>query len=142
MKPNSPTYSVPYPLSLILCDSIYVDPRTNKKALIGLFTVLYAPGFPVLHPGFSVYLAFSDCEGMTRLKLRIVDADEEREPLIETIVEIPVPDRLAINEMIWQIGAIVFPSAGEYRIQTFAGDEPLLEQRLVVAPSQSPASEP
>ena len=142
MQPNPLSYSVPYPLSLILCDTVYTEPQTGKKALIGLFSELKAPGFPVFHPGFCVYLAFSDCEGTVRLKLRIVDVDEERDPIVEAVHDIQVSDRRAVMEMVWTGGAIVFPAAGEYRIQTFAGDEPLLERRLVVAPTQPPASEP
>ncbi len=142
MQPNPLSYSVPYPLSLVLCDAVYTEPQTNKNALIGLFSVLYAPGFPVGHPGFCVYLAFSDCEGTVRLKLRIVDADEERDPIVEAVDDVQVSDRLAVCAMIWKLGAMVFPAAGEYRIQTFADDEPLLERRLIVAPTQPPASEP
>ena len=142
MQPNPLSYSVPYPLSLILCDTVYTEPQTGKKALIGLFSVLYTAGFPVCHPGFCVYLAFSDCEGTVRLKLRIVDADEERDPIVEVVHDFQIADRLAVMEMVWTAGAIVFPAAGEYRIQTFADDEPLLERRFIVAPIQPPTSEP
>ena len=139
MQPNSPSYAVPFPLSLILCDAVYEDPVSRKKALIGMFSVLMAQGFPVYHPGFCVHLEFSDCQGSIPLKLRIIDADEERAPIFEMALNAQVPDRRAVAAAAFYIsGGIVFPEPGEYRIQTFAGDEPLLERRLIVVPFNRP----
>ena len=37
----------PVPLAMILCDSVIIDQRTDKKSLIGIFSNIAAESFPV-----------------------------------------------------------------------------------------------
>lgn len=134
---SSSSYGDAYPLALILCDSVYFEP-TGKKALIGLFSVLFAKSVPVMHPGLAIYLAFSDCQGAVPIKFRMIDVEEKRQPIFEVTMEAQMPDRHAIGEVICQVGRIVFPEFGEYRLQSFAGDSPLLERRVVLMAPPTP----
>lgn len=129
--PTAP-FVAPMPLALVLCDSVYVEPQTQKKAIIGVFSALFAPSFPVVHPAMAIYLAMTDGQGKVPVRIRLVDSEEVRDPIFEVANEVVFHDRRMVSELIMNVGGLVFPAAGEYRVQTFAGDEPLLERRLVV----------
>lgn len=122
----------PYALAMVICDWIWRDPYTGKRTIIGTFSVIGARKFPAVHPILSIYTAFTDGRGKVPIKLRIVDVDEESEPLFEVEQEIDIPDPRAIGEFDAHAMGISFPSPGEYRVQLFACNEMIIERRILV----------
>lgn len=128
----------PYALALIVCDQIYKDFATGKKSLLGMFSALTADSFPAMHPSFGLFIALTDGHGEVPIKLRLIDVDEEREPVFEIKGHANFSDPRAVIELSFQTPPIQFPAAGEYRLQLFGGvdDDPLMERRLMLLPTQ------
>lgn len=131
----------PYPLAMVVCDAIHADPGTGKMTILGTFSAIFAPSFPAVHPQISVYLSVTDGRGTVPLNLRLVDANEEREPVFSVEAPIPFADPLSVVELRFLFQGVVFPEPGEYRIQVFAGAEHLIERRLAVIPTPRPPGE-
>jgi hypothetical protein len=122
----------PYTLAMVLCDAIWIDPSNGKTTLLGTFDEIGAKRFPMVHPMFAVYILMKDGQGLVPIKLRVVDLDEEREPLFVVENDLEFSDRQAIMNMNVYLEGITFPAPGEYRVQLFARGEFVLERRLVV----------
>ncbi|MGB0717338.1 MAG: DUF6941 family protein [Phycisphaerae bacterium] len=120
----------PEVLALIICDQIITDRMTGKQSLIGMFTTVHARRFPASHPQLSVYVMLSGGHGVTDFLIRIVDANEERPPIVEGRGRVDFKDPRAIANLALQFHGLSFPTAGSYRIQLYAENELLQEARL------------
>ncbi|MBI2195357.1 MAG: hypothetical protein HYU36_25530 [Planctomycetes bacterium] len=129
---------VPYPLALILCDLVIAERGTNKHSLIGIFSTIFAPTFPVRHDLMVVYLALTDVRGEIPLRLVLVDVNEEREPIFSVTGRVSGEDPRATSEVIFYFRNITFPSQGEYRLKVYAGNDFLVERRILVLPIPKP----
>jgi hypothetical protein len=72
-------------LALNVCDYIWVDPWTNKKTLGGMFSVVQAHEFPAYHPIIAIHAALTNGRGKVILKIKLVDTDESRAPIIDFV---------------------------------------------------------
>jgi hypothetical protein len=132
----------PYPLALIVCDGIHIDPATGKRTLLGLFSTVVGREFPI-HLRLSVYAALTDCMGTTTVEIRIVDVNEERVPVFVLSGEIEANEPLAVQDLSFFIPLAVFPEPGEYRVQLFAAGIPIMERRLMAVQTPTgPTEEP
>ncbi|MCP4591797.1 MAG: hypothetical protein GY842_13740 [bacterium] len=131
---------VPEPdvLSLIVCDQIITDRVTGKVSLIGMFSAIHTPRFPVVHPQISVYVALTDGRGKTPLTIRIVDANEARKPLVDGKGIVEFKDPRMIANLALQFHGLRFPEAGQYRVQIWCGSALLREARLHVLEAKRP----
>ena len=94
MEPESSNVPcAPFPLAMVICDAVWRDPATGKWTLLGCFSAIEARVFPCFRPNLAVFVSLTDGRGKTPLKLRLVDVDEEQEPIAgaETQVEFPGP---------------------------------------------------
>jgi len=121
----------PVPLAMVVCDSFYKDPFTKKHTLIGTFSVLSGPSFPLFHPHLTVYVALTDGHGKSQLVLEAVDADDEREPVFRFEGPVEFADPRDVIEICFQTGVIQFPEPGEYRLKLFVADELLMERKIL-----------
>lgn len=124
----------PYVLAMILADAIHHDLATGKNYIQGTFQVITASSFPWTYPSLVVYVLLTEGYGDTRLRLRLVDGDEARPPIFELETVVNFPDPLAVLEVAFPQFNVVFPEAGDYRVQLFGAGEPLLERRLTLTP--------
>lgn len=133
-QPQKPKFGVPMPyaVAIVICDAVWRDPWTGKLTIIGTFETATFDSFPGTHPVLAVYIALTDGRGKVRLKLRLIDANEEREPIFETEAEAEFPDPRVVLEWSATIGEVIFPLPGEYKVQLFAGNEYLGARRIVV----------
>jgi hypothetical protein len=74
----------------------------------------------------------TDANGKVPLRLQIVDENEEAAPLIVIDTEFSCNDPRLVAEMVIPVRDIVFPSAGDYRLQVFACRQFLIERRMTV----------
>jgi hypothetical protein len=79
-----------------------------------------------------VYVALTDGRGKVKLRLRLIDADEEEAPIRELSGDVEFQDPRMIVEIDFAMTNLTFPAAGEYRLQLFAGTELLMERRVVL----------
>lgn len=129
---NSDTNLTPYPLAMVICDGIWTDPYTGKKILIGTFSVVGGSSFPLVHPVLAIYIALTDGHGSVPVTVRLVDADEEREPIFSEDQTVEFKDPRMIVEFAIQVMGVQFSHPGEYRLQLFANNELVIERRIVV----------
>jgi hypothetical protein len=125
---------------LIICDYVHRDPGTGKATMLGCFSVIHAREFPARHPRLFVHTILTDGRGKLPVRLKIVDAEEELDPLFDQELEVELKDPRAVGELTFQIDNLTFPSPGEYRLQLFAGAEFLMERRVIV--NQLPPLQP
>jgi hypothetical protein len=144
---DEPKGEIPPPLALalVVCDAIWTDPWTGKRTIIGTFSTIQARHFPAKHPILSVYAAFTDGRGKVPIRLVLVDANEENEPLFSAEAEIEFDDPRVVVELALVSNNVTFPTPGEYRLQLYSGSHPLLERRILLnqlpeAPDEQPPS--
>jgi hypothetical protein len=125
----------PLPLALVVCDVAHRDAGNGKWTLLGLFSVIATRDLPFTHPLFWVYFAFTDANGRVPLKIRLVDANEDRPPLIEMSAELELDNPLAVHEVVAPILGVTFQEFGEYRLQAFTCGDLLIERRIMVVDS-------
>ena len=56
----SATIFKPDVLSLLVCDQILIDRLTGKTSLIGMFSTIGAPRYPVRHPHLCIFASLTD----------------------------------------------------------------------------------
>jgi len=129
MTPQQP----PIVLAMVPADRILVDVATGKNTVEGTFQSLSATVFPFVCQRFAVYVVLTDGYGETRVRLVLVDVDEEREPVFEMETMVEFSDPLAVAEVAFTREVVAFPEPGEYRLQLFAANEPLMERRVQIS---------
>jgi hypothetical protein len=129
------TSVAPYPLAIVICDLAWRDPGTGKATLLGCFSALMGPDFPLSVASLGLYIALTDGRGTIPIRIRMIDVDESRDPVVESEVEVEFSDPRMIAEICLNMQGLVFPEPGEYRCQVFAGNEFLLERKIVAVQS-------
>lgn len=129
---NSDTNLAPYPLAMVICDGIWTDPYTGKMTLLGIFSEVRGSSFPLVHPVLAIYVALTDGHGSVPVTIRLVDSDEERDPIFSEDQTIEFKDPRMIVEFGLQFTGVQFSHPGEYRLQLFANNEFVIERRIVV----------
>ena len=140
----------PHVLAMVLCDQVIIDARTGKQSIIGSFSVIHSPRFPLRYPCLTVYAALTEGRGKTPLQLRLIDSEEENKPVIDRTMNIAFQDPRQVCELHSAFYNIQFPQSGEYRFQLMHEGEPLMERRLLLRridpkkmrPPQGPPSGP
>jgi hypothetical protein len=117
---------------MVICDGAWRDPYTAKFTLIGTFSSIGGESFPLVHPIVTVYVALTDGHGEMPLRLELVDANEERDPIFSEPSTMKFDDPRMIFEFIFQARNVTFPEEGEYRLRLFANDEFMIERRILV----------
>ena len=117
---------------MVMCDLIWHDSYSGKHSLLGAFSQLNSSTYPFIHERLSVYVLLTEGHGTVKLRLQIVDVDEQRPPVVRIDVEQPFRDPTAINESSFTFNNLRFESPGDYRLQLFANGEFVMERRLPV----------
>jgi len=123
--------------SMILADGIHQDPSTKKWYILGTHNIVAVPKFPASIP-LRLYMAITETHGLTTLRIRIIDVDEDQGPIHESAHTVDLPDPTRVWEMTFGV-AVTFPAPGNYRIQLMAGEELLRELRLRAVVSAQPS---
>jgi hypothetical protein len=121
----------PILLSAITCARVIFDKVSGMPSIIDIVQNINAPGYPVRHPQIVFFCELTNGHGTTKVKIRLVDAQEEEEKIIfEKEGAVQFKDVKQIVTLAMNLQGIVFPSPGEYRFQLFAGGYLLGERRI------------
>ena len=141
-KPN------PICLSIILCDMVIEDKRTNNKSYINTFNQIWVPRMPYHHPHMCVVISLTECMGRHELAIEFSrDTPEGEERLLELKGELNSPDPLAVVDLNFELRGFRIVGWGKYTIKAKAlPDGTILGQRHFTAikppqkmpPSQTP----
>jgi len=129
-------------IAMVLADAVLHDFATGKCFIQGTYSVIGAREFPHLHPSIVVYTAVTGGHGQTPMKLRLVDANEDRAPLFQNEAMVSFPDPITVIELVIATPNVVFPEPGEYRLQLSGAGEFLRERRIHVVPIEQPPPNP
>lgn len=122
----------PIVLAMVVCDAVHVDPQTHKWFLLGAFSGIPARTFPHVAPRLAVYVCLTEYTAHAPFTLRVVDADDERPPVIDVSVAFPVADPLGVAQMDVTLDRLTFPAAGVYAFQLLWEGRLLVERRVRV----------
>jgi len=126
----------PKALSFLVCDYIHRDTSTGKATLIGCFANLFTPSFPIKVPMMAVYAVVTNGHGKVPIRVKIVDAEEELEPINDSVFEVEFTDPRMTAEVVGFLTDVTFPKPGEYRLQLYAWNECLVERKIQVSQSK------
>jgi hypothetical protein len=126
-------HNPPMVLAMMVCEGIYRDIATGKWTLLGCFTGFMATAFPCVHPAMVVFVSVTDGRDNPQLRLVLVDAEEEREPIVTAEMPVAFEDPRMVADVVFGFQNVSFPEPGEYRFRLFAGNEILMERRIIVA---------
>src|SRR5205814_287400 len=110
---------------------------SGKHSLLGACTQLNSNTFPFIHERLAIYVLLTEGYGTVKLRLQLVDVDEQRTPVMRVEVQQRFRDPMAVNESSFTFNHLRFESPGEYRLQLFANDEFVMERRLPVIDSKA-----
>jgi len=135
--PNPP--ALPEILSLQVCERVIRDVDSRQSSVIGILDTVAAPGFPLGIPQLTVFMELTSGHGRTQLKVRIVDAMEERPPIFEALIDADLGDPLVVHQVPITTLGLKFPAPGQYRVQVFAMDTLLRERKVRLVQVAPPA---
>lgn len=131
-QPHRPAPPPPLVLAMVMADAAQRDPKTGKFSITGTFNILRSAAFPCRHKALAVYLSLIGGHGPVTATLRIVDVDETRPPVLNADFALRFEEPTQWVEWAGEFRGLVFPEAGDYRLQLFTGGELLRELRLKV----------
>ena len=127
----------PEVIALVLADQVYRDEDSGKLFVLGVRSRIGAASFPLSHGHLVVYVALVNGRGAAAIGIRLIDADEEDEPLAEQEVIIEFPSPLDEVQVIFDLHNLTFPTHGDYRLQLLCDGHFLRERILVVFPKEA-----
>jgi hypothetical protein len=130
----------PEVLALLIADHVHWDDSSGKCFILGTRSSISAATFPCNRSGLAVYAAMTDGRGETALKIRLVDVDEVREPVMEFETTLNFLDPTEDVEVAFLLTELVFPEPGDYRLQLYGAGQLLRERRFLVIPLENPSN--
>lgn len=120
----------PAGLALILCDQIIIEKETEKKSLIGQFSVVNATSFPALHPKLSLFVLLTNGNGIQQISVRCCK-EGETEKLFSLAGEVEFDNPQQIVELCFNLSNLVFLAPGMYVFEVSAEGEYIFERRIL-----------
>ena len=121
----------PILLSAITCGRVLFDKVSGMPSIIDIVQTINAQQFPARHPQIVFFCELTNGHGTTKMKIRLVDAQEEDKHIFEKEGAVQFKDVKQIVTLAMDLHGIVFPQPGEYRFQLFAGGNLLGERRII-----------
>lgn len=128
----------PEVLALLVADHVHRDEGSGKFFILGTRSWIGAATFPHTCPGLAVYAVLADGRGETTVKVRLIDVDETRDPVVEFETVVAFLDPSADVEVAVRLVDLVFPEPGEYSLQVYGAGQFLRERRLFLVPLENP----
>jgi hypothetical protein len=119
----------PVPLSLLLCEHAWFDPKSMKHTLIGIFSTVSTSMFPITFD-FAAYFAVTDGHGKMPFRLEFAHLDGEDPPLGCAKGNLIFQHPQQVIEQAFQFSNVRIPEPGSFSLRFFAGDAFLAERTL------------
>ena len=121
----------PILLSAITCGRVIFDKVSGMPSIIDIVQTINAQIFPARHPQIAFFCELTNGHGTTKMKIRLVDTQEEEKYIFEKEGTVQFKDVKQIVTLAMDLHGVVFPRPGEYRFQLFAGGNLLGERRII-----------
>lgn len=118
---GTPARPQPRVNAMLVCDLAIREEGTGKASLIGVFEQIWSRVFPCAHPRLSVFAMVSDAQGEYTVRLELVRlSDLMTVGRAEAVI--PVENRLAPAEWIFELRDLIFVQPGQYEFRLWADD--------------------
>jgi hypothetical protein len=117
--------------AFLICDQV-IRGIDGKHSIIGVFSNIHSPSFPVFHSRFGVYIKFGSLAGKYNMALKFISmADSSTLGEAKAVVEHSEP--LTDFETGMMFPGIHFQHAGKVEVHLFCDDELLHVGTITVA---------
>lgn len=125
--------------AFLLCQTAFQQAHTGNWCIIGTYSAIMGPAFPLANAPMVVFLSLSDFDGDTRIEIQIRKPDAQ---LLNAVrAEIPrIPHPSA--EFALPFPPLTFPEPGVYTLELHAGGDLLAARSLKVGVAQQPPQQP
>ncbi len=110
----------PFPLALLLCDSVITDEDSKKKTLVGIFDRILVQKFPTAYRPLTIYARLIDAEGTYDFRVEYVQVKTDKILAQGSFSGIKVEDRLSPIEILLTLPSIPIPKPGQYEFRIWA----------------------
>ena len=121
----------PILLSAITCGRVLFDKVSGMPSIIDIVQTINAQKYPARHTQIVFFCELTNGHGTTKVKIRLIDAQEEERYIFEKEGTVQFRDVKQIVTVAMDLHGVVFPRPGEYRFQLFAGGYLLGERRII-----------
>jgi hypothetical protein len=137
--------------SIMLCDGIIEEKGTGKLTLIGTFTGLGSPNFPIAHPGITALISVTNFQThKVSLDVTVRIQDKTGHVIVSSGNHVEaqfLPNMNPANctlEVPVRFPPTFFPQAGTYSVVALVDSEEVAKKILIAfsPPLQSPTSPP
>jgi hypothetical protein len=116
--------------ALIFADRIIVE-NNGKKGVIGTFSRIFAPTFPVQTAPWGIYAAATNVVGKHQFALTLTNM-ESNEDILPINGELQSQNPEEVIELTFNTAGVTFPAAGKYSL-SFTIDNELLSSIVLYA---------
>lgn len=106
-------------LSILLCDMVIEDKRTNKKSLIGTFNDILAATIPASHPCMYLVVSLTNCRHEHDLQIeisRFVPETAEPESLLRLNGKVHAKNPLQVIDLVFELHGLPLKGYGCHTI--------------------------
>ena len=127
-----PAIGQPDCVSIIVCDSVIEDKRTNKKSLIGLFSGIVAAQLPTQRT-FFIVASLTNMVKVPPLKFKILSPSKEVAFMMDLQANPAAPEFAPshVHDLVVEMRGFEFKEVGNYAVELWASDEPLIGSRTI-----------
>jgi hypothetical protein len=123
----------PIPLALGFCDTVWRQPATGKRFILGSINGIASTEFPAKISPLGIFADLTNGRGHPTIRMQLIDADEERPPVWEHTFTADFDSPKVIAEIDLMVGVVEFPEPGEYRLQMFSDGQFVVERPFIAS---------
>jgi hypothetical protein len=127
----------PEVITLTPASVVHQDAISGHYSILSVLTNISPNQYPFRMPVMFIYMELTSGRGETPLQVRIIDVDEARPPVFDVSMTVQFSSPLFVLQGALKKHEVVFPEAGQYRIQLFSAGQLLKERRLFLLESPS-----
>lgn len=120
----------PICISIVLCNEVIEDKRTNNKTLVSLFNSILSPQLPTTHPRMFVMASLTSGRGRWPVRFRITDPAQKEIARMDG--EAVFTDPLGVLDIVCELRGLPLTQEGVHFIDVSAGGTHLSERRFTV----------
>jgi len=111
-------YGEPIVLSIVLCDQVIEDKRTNKKSLIGVFNDIITGRLPTKHPCMYLVISLTNCLGNNEFEINLTrDTDYGDHPILQMKGRFEAQTPLDVIDLVFELRDVPLTHTGKHTIE-------------------------
>ena len=117
-------------ISIIICNEVIEDKRTNNKTLVSLFNNITVNEFPCHHPRLFIMSSFANGEGQWHFS--VIVRSPSGQVLINNTGTMMFLDPLSVLDIVMEIRELELKEEGAYFVDVSVDESVLAYRRFIV----------